>query len=371
MAGKIMTVLKPIQGMADSLPPPPWLTGAEQALQITVVQDVTDGSLRRSGIVRGMQVLDLECGVGDAAMLIAKLVGPSGLIVGVDRSRAARPRSVPRLLATATATATATGRVFYPRSPTCSFRAIHSTWWSSERLSCVMAIPPPCVMAIPPRFADSLPPSDCTDVFWYSRASCRISRPICHLALQLDAIGQDPPFSFNRVIDSATLQRLKMQNSSNRKSIALVAHDAKKLDLIDWAASNRCILAQHTLFSTETTGQSLVDNLGLAVTLLKSGPLGGDQQIGSRICEGKIDFLIFFSDPLQSQPHDCDVKALLRVAVLWNVPVACNRASADFMASSPFMSRAYHRQVPDFSRHRGRLDNGPLPGFPVVAHRVM
>jgi methylglyoxal synthase len=132
------------------------------------------------------------------------------------------------------------------------------------------------------------------------------------------------------------------------KRIALVAHDHRKPDLLEWATFNRALLAQHALFATATTGRLLREQLGLDVTVLRSGPLGGDQQIGARITEGAIDFLIFFWDPLQPLPHDPDVKALLRVAVVWNIPVACNRASADFMISSPLMLGAYQRRVSDY-----------------------
>ena len=142
---------------------------------------------------------------------------------------------------------------------------------------------------------------------------------------------------------------------ARRKNIALVAHDNKKEELVEWAKFNCKLLAKHSLYSTRTTGQLLENRLGLKVTLLESGPLGGDQQIGSRISEGQIDFVIFFSDPLQSQPHDPDVKALLRITVVWNVPVACNRASADFIVSSPLMSTVYERLVPDYSKYRSRL----------------
>ena len=145
---------------------------------------------------------------------------------------------------------------------------------------------------------------------------------------------------------------------AGRKNIALVAHDNKKEELYEWAKCNCRLLAEHSLYSTGTTGQLLENRLGLKVTLLESGPLGGDQQIGSRISEGQIDFVIFFSDPLQSQAHDPDVKALLRITVVWNVPVACNRASADFIVSSPLMSTGYERLVPDYSKYRARLAVG-------------
>ena len=140
-----------------------------------------------------------------------------------------------------------------------------------------------------------------------------------------------------------------------RKRIALVAHDNKKADLIEWARYNRGQLAQHDLCATGTTGSLLERELAVEVTRLQSGPLGGDQQIGAKIAEGEIDFLIFFWDPLEPQPHDPDVKALLRLAVVWNVPTACNRASADFMFSSPLLSDEYSRQMPDYEAHLRRV----------------
>ncbi len=139
-----------------------------------------------------------------------------------------------------------------------------------------------------------------------------------------------------------------------QKRIALVAHDNKKQDLIEWAKWNRATLAQHKVYATGTTGRLLEEVLGLEIHKLQSGPLGGDQQIGAKISEGEIDFLIFFWDPLEPQPHDPDVKALLRIAVVWNIPIACNRASADFMISSPLMSGEYHRQTPDYAAHLTR-----------------
>jgi methylglyoxal synthase len=135
---------------------------------------------------------------------------------------------------------------------------------------------------------------------------------------------------------------------------ALIAHDHKKADITEWARFNRATLAQHELIATGTTGAMLARELKLPVTCLRSGPLGGDQQIGARIAEGKVDVLIFFWDPLEPQPHDPDVKALLRLAVLWNIPVACNRASADFLISSPLLARGYDRIAPDFSAHADR-----------------
>jgi methylglyoxal synthase len=146
----------------------------------------------------------------------------------------------------------------------------------------------------------------------------------------------------------------------SRKHIALVAHDNKKQDLFEWAKYNRELLSQHYLYATGTTGKILEKELDLEVVKLESGPLGGDQQIGAKISEGKIDFVIFFWDPLEPQPHDPDVKALLRIAVVWNIPVACNRATADFMISSPLMEKSYSRLVPDYSAYRGRAASPQL-----------
>jgi methylglyoxal synthase len=143
-----------------------------------------------------------------------------------------------------------------------------------------------------------------------------------------------------------------------RKKIALVAHDNKKQDRMDWAKFNRDLLAKHDLYATGTTGAGLEEQLNLKIARIESGPLGGDQQIGAKISEGEIDFAIFFWDPLEPQPHDPDVKALLRIAVVWNIPVACNRASADFMISSPLMEGTYQRLVPDYSAYRARMSAG-------------
>ena len=139
-----------------------------------------------------------------------------------------------------------------------------------------------------------------------------------------------------------------------KKRIALVAHDNKKQDLLEWAAWNRELLVEHELFATGTTGKLLEEVLGTPVNKFQSGPLGGDQQVGAKIAEGAIDFMIFFWDPLSPQPHDTDVKALLRIAVVWNIPAACNRATADFMISSTLMTGEYERLVTDYAAYRER-----------------
>ena len=138
------------------------------------------------------------------------------------------------------------------------------------------------------------------------------------------------------------------------KNIALVAHDNKKNDLVEWAQWNKSILQRHNIFATGTTGRLMEEELEMSITKFQSGPLGGDQQIGSHITEGKIDFLIFFWDPLEPQPHDPDVKALLRIALVWNIPTACNRATADFLISSVLMDRPYNRLIQDFADYHAR-----------------
>jgi len=152
------------------------------------------------------------------------------------------------------------------------------------------------------------------------------------------------------------------------KKIALVAHDNKKPDLLEWAVFNRDLLAHHEVYATGTTGETLERALGFKINKLQSGPLGGDQQIGAKIVENEIDFLIFFWDPLEPMPHDPDVKALLRMAVVWNIPIACNRTSADFMISSPLMEGQYQRLVPDYAEYRSRkIDWGAGGDQPSVS----
>lgn len=145
----------------------------------------------------------------------------------------------------------------------------------------------------------------------------------------------------------------------SRKRVALIAHDNCKADLLDWARYNRGTLSLHELFATGTTGTLMETELGLPVTSFLSGPLGGDQQIGAAIAEGRIDFVIFFWDPLEPHPHDVDVKALLRIAVVYNVPIACNRSTADFLLSSPLMESHYERRPPRLSVLSGSLEPAP------------
>lgn len=135
-----------------------------------------------------------------------------------------------------------------------------------------------------------------------------------------------------------------------RKKIALIAHDARKDDILQWVKYNMPTLSQHELSATGTTGKMIIEETGLKVTRLRSGPLGGDMQMGGKIADGEIDLLIFFWDPLEPQPHDPDVKALLRIAVLYNIPTACNRATADFLISSPLLNSLYERNLPDFEK---------------------
>lgn len=139
-----------------------------------------------------------------------------------------------------------------------------------------------------------------------------------------------------------------------RKRVALVAHDNMKAQLVEWAKYNKTTLLKHQLFATGTTGTLLEDALDVHITKLMSGPLGGDQQIGALIAEGKIDVLIFFWDPMSAQPHDPDIKALLRLGAVWNIPIACNRSSADFLLTSPIMNQEYEATLPDFASYLNR-----------------
>lgn len=138
------------------------------------------------------------------------------------------------------------------------------------------------------------------------------------------------------------------------KSVALVAHDNKKQELVDWARFNKKTMAKLELYATGTTGRLLEQELDMPVHKLQSGPLGGDQQIGALICEGKVDILVFFWDPLEPLPHDPDIKALLRIAAVWNIPVACNRATADMLFTSSLLFSEYERILPDFTAYRNR-----------------
>lgn len=136
--------------------------------------------------------------------------------------------------------------------------------------------------------------------------------------------------------------------SPAKKCIALVAHDNMKREMVEWATEHEVELKRHILIATGSTGKLIAESTGLTIERMRSGPLGGDQQIGARISDGGIDVLLFFWDPLEPQPHDPDIRALLRIAVVWNIPVACNRASADFILSSPLISAPYQRRVPKY-----------------------
>jgi methylglyoxal synthase len=148
-----------------------------------------------------------------------------------------------------------------------------------------------------------------------------------------------------------------------KKRIALVAHDHKKVDLIEWVQQNKTELVKHELIATGTTGKMLEDALGIPVKRVLSGPLGGDQQLGSMIAEGEIDLMIFFWDPMEAQPHDSDVKALLRLGVAWNIPMACCRATADFILTSPYMQQDYLAVIPDYTDYLHRnIEEGSIKG---------
>lgn len=141
-----------------------------------------------------------------------------------------------------------------------------------------------------------------------------------------------------------------------QKTVALIAHDHKKDDLLSWTKFNQEKLSQHILIATGTTGKLLSAELDIPIICMQSGPLGGDMQIGAKIADGEIDVLIFFWDPLEAQPHDPDIKALLRLSVVWNIPVAMNRCSADYIISSPLLDSEYERISPDYQEHNDRLE---------------
>lgn len=147
---------------------------------------------------------------------------------------------------------------------------------------------------------------------------------------------------------------MQIRTINARKRVALVAHDHKKKDLIEWAIYNKTILSKHELIATGTTGTLLEEKLDRTVKKLLSGPLGGDQQMGAMIATNEIDLLIFFWDPMEAQPHDSDVKALLRICVTWNIPMACDRSTADFLLTSPLMHQEYDIQIPDYSNYLKR-----------------
>lgn len=138
------------------------------------------------------------------------------------------------------------------------------------------------------------------------------------------------------------------------KRIALIAHDNKKEELIQWLIKHKEIISQHQLFATGTTGTLIEKALATPVRKLQSGPLGGDQQIGALIVEGEIDILFFFWDPMEALPHDPDIKALLRISAVWNIGIACDQTSADFMITSPYMSSAYIKVLPDYEAYKNR-----------------
>jgi len=139
-----------------------------------------------------------------------------------------------------------------------------------------------------------------------------------------------------------------------RKRVALIAHDHKKPELIEWAVYNKTVLSRHELYATGTTGRLLEEQLDVPVRKMLSGPLGGDQQIGAMVAEGELDAVIFFWDPMEALPHDPDIKALLRLCAVWNIPMACNRTTADFLLTSPLMHQDYEAILPDYTQYLGR-----------------
>ncbi|ACJ19977.1 methylglyoxal synthase [Coxiella burnetii] len=139
------------------------------------------------------------------------------------------------------------------------------------------------------------------------------------------------------------------------KKIALVAHDRMKKELIEWIKKHQNLLKHHELYATGSTGQAIEKILNVTVTKMESGPLGGDLQLGAKIVNKEIDILIFFWDPLEAQPHDPDVRALLRIAVVWNLPVACNASTADYLLTSPLFDSDYHPETPDYEAYRNRI----------------
>lgn len=150
-----------------------------------------------------------------------------------------------------------------------------------------------------------------------------------------------------------------MRRFEKEKKIALIAHDNKKKDLIEWATYNKKALAKHKLVATGTTGRLIEEALDRKITKMLSGPLGGDQQIGAMIASGDIDMVFFFFDPMEAQPHDSDVKALLRLAVAWNLPTACDRTTADFLITSKFMQEVYEYELPDYTHYLSRKIDKP------------
>ena len=150
-----------------------------------------------------------------------------------------------------------------------------------------------------------------------------------------------------------------MRRFEKEKKIALIAHDNKKKDLIEWATYNKKALAKHKLVATGTTGKLIEDALDRKITKVLSGPLGGDQQIGAMIASGDIDMVFFFFDPMEAQPHDSDVKALLRLVVAWNLPMACDRTTADFLITSKFMQEVYEYKLPDYTHYLTRTIEKP------------